>query len=89
MIMLKMGLKCMACNSRYRLQWASFNDMSRKEMPRQAASVRKRHRLDDGDASENVYSGGDSKADFSQEDNAGVSIHVMYKLSQVAHTALL
>ena len=69
-------LKCMAFDSRYRLQWASFNDMSRKEMPRRVASVRKRHRLDDRD----VYSGSDSKVDFSQEDNTGVSIHRMYKL---------
>ena len=57
--------------------------MSREETPRRVASVRKRCRLDDRD----VYSGSDSKVEFNQEDNAGVSIHGMYKLLQAAYTA--
>jgi len=60
-----------------------FNDMSGEETPRRVASVRKRLCLDDRD----VYSGSDNKVDFNQEDNAGVSIHGMYKLLQAAYTA--
>ena len=54
--------------------------MSHKEMPRRVAIVRKRHRLDDRE----VYSGSDSKVDFSQEDNTGVSIELL----QATYTAL-